>query len=62
MLLAFYYRFSLPIAEAMTRHKPLKMPLRYILAYPIVFTIRTILSAVDAMLGIRKGAFRMQKK
>lgn len=57
-LLAFYYRFSPPIADSMSRHRPLKILLRYVLVYPIVFGIKAILPAVDAALGIRKDASR----
>ncbi|MEM2140965.1 CFI-box-CTERM domain-containing protein [Nitrososphaera sp.] len=60
-LLAFYYRFSPPVAEAMVRHRFLKILLRYALVYPIVFAIKTVLPAVDAALGIRKDASRMRR-
>lgn len=59
-LLAFYYRFSPPIAEMMTKSRPLKVLLRYVLVYPIVFGIKAFLPIVDAILGIRQDTLRLR--
>jgi len=53
-LLAFYYRFSPPVARAMSRNLILKTFLKYTLVYPIVFGIKGVLPLFDAVLGISK--------
>lgn len=51
-LLAFYYRFSPPVARVMSRNVVLKTFLRYTLVYPIVFGIKEVLPMFDMLLGI----------
>jgi hypothetical protein len=55
-LLAFYYRFSPHVARAMASNVALKIFLRYILVYPIVFGINGVLPIFDALLGISKDS------
>lgn len=55
-LLKFYYSFSPTIARVMSKHKPLKIFLRYSLVYPIVFSIKLALPIFNVILGIEKDA------
>jgi hypothetical protein len=51
-LLSVYYRLSPPVARSMNRYLILKIFLRYVLVYPIVFGIKGILPVFDVVLGI----------
>lgn len=55
-LLNFYYKFSPPVARAMTKYRSLKIFLRYTLVYPIVFGIKVVLPVCNLILGIEKDA------
>jgi hypothetical protein len=60
-LLNFYYKLSPPIARAMSKHKTLKVFLRYSVVYPVVFGIKMILPIFNVVLGIEGDAMRRQK-
>jgi hypothetical protein len=55
-LLEKYYRFSPPVARLMKKNQWLKLVLRYILVYPIVFTIKMVLPIFNWILGIERDA------
>jgi hypothetical protein len=60
-LLAFYYRVSPPVARSMNRYLILKIFLRYVLVYPIVFGIKGILPVFDALLRITNEVNRRNR-
>jgi hypothetical protein len=53
-LLEKYYRFSPPIARHMKKNRLIKLILKYILVYPIVFGIKIILPIFNEILGIER--------
>jgi hypothetical protein len=55
-LLEKYYLFSPAIARAMNKNNYLKVFLRYLLVYPVVYTIKVVLPIFDIVLGISKDA------
>jgi hypothetical protein len=55
-LLEKYYRLSPPVARLMKKNQWLKLVLRYILVYPIVFTIKLVLPIFNWTLGIERDA------
>jgi hypothetical protein len=60
-LLNKYYLLSPPIAKKMEQSYTLKVLLRYILVYPVVFGIKAILPIVDVILGIKKDAMARKR-
>lgn len=53
-LLDKYYRLSPPIARIMKKNRLIKLTLKYILVYPIVFGIKLILPIINEILGIER--------
>jgi hypothetical protein len=61
-LLDRYYQFSPPIARVMQENPLVNQILRYLLVFPIVFGIRSILPIVNIILGIEKDAIKRRKE
>jgi hypothetical protein len=60
-LLEKYYRFSPPIARYMKKNKLIKLILKYVLVYPIVFGIKIVLPILNITLGIERDAILKNK-
>jgi hypothetical protein len=60
-LLEKYYVFSPPIARYMKKNRLIKLILKYILVYPIVFGIKIVLPIFNIVLGIEKDTILKNK-
>ena len=60
-LLEKYYRFSPQIARYMKKNKLIKLILKYVLVYPIVFGIKIVLPILNITLGIERDAILKNK-
>ena len=55
------YRFSPPIGGSMKKNKLIKLILKYVLVYPIVFGIKIVFPILNITLGIERDAILKNK-